>query len=178
MPRTGATRTGTSETAAKPMPDWKLWSDRTGKSMSLAELEGKVVFLNIWATSCRPCIMELPSIEALVDRFADDDRIAFIMVCEDRDLLAVAEFLHDNGLKIPNHFEIDPPPAAFRTQGIPATFILGKDRTLKWLQLGAQDWNDDRWIAFLNELIAESFPTPVDAGAGRSEATAIPSRTE
>jgi thiol-disulfide isomerase/thioredoxin len=48
----------------KPAPDFVL-QDASGKSWQLSNLKGKVVFVNFWATWCKPCRDEMPSMEAL-----------------------------------------------------------------------------------------------------------------
>src|SRR5712692_4171193 len=41
------------------------------RQVTLSDLKGKVVFLNFWATWCRPCEEEMPSMERLYQRFKD-----------------------------------------------------------------------------------------------------------
>ena len=57
-------------------------TDLEGKSRKVADFKGKVVFLNFWATWCRPCLMELPSIQKLHAQFKDRD-VAFVIVSEE-----------------------------------------------------------------------------------------------
>ncbi len=44
-----------------------------GKSVSLKDYRGKVIFLNFWATWCGPCRMEMPSMEKLWQDFKEED---------------------------------------------------------------------------------------------------------
>src|SRR5947208_2305888 len=46
--------------------DWSFY-DLDGRPVSLSRERGQVVFLNEWATWCKPCVAELPSIQALYD---------------------------------------------------------------------------------------------------------------
>jgi thiol-disulfide isomerase/thioredoxin len=54
-------------------PDFTL-NDLSGKPWQMADLRGKVVLVNFWATWCPPCRKELPSLEALSARFAGQGR--------------------------------------------------------------------------------------------------------
>jgi thiol-disulfide isomerase/thioredoxin len=47
--------------------------DESGKSFEMLRLEGKTVFINVWATWCPPCIAELPEIQQLYSKFKDED---------------------------------------------------------------------------------------------------------
>ena len=55
-----------------PAPNFTL-PDLDGKMVSLADYRGKVVFLNIWATWCPPCVEEMPSMEKLYQALKDED---------------------------------------------------------------------------------------------------------
>jgi peroxiredoxin len=57
-------------------PDFKVKSIM-GKEFHLKELEGKVVVLNFWFTSCAPCIAETPALNKLVDAYKNQD-VVFI----------------------------------------------------------------------------------------------------
>ena len=54
----------------KPAPDFVL-QDAAGKVWKLSSLKGKVVFVNFWATWCKPCRDEMPSMEVLNKTMAD-----------------------------------------------------------------------------------------------------------
>ncbi len=59
--------------------------DGHGKEMTTADLKGKTVFLNFWATWCPPCRAEMPSLNELYNKLKDDDRIVFLFISEDED---------------------------------------------------------------------------------------------
>ena len=59
------------------------WSDVEGKSSRLSDLFGKVIYLDVWATTCRPCCAEIPYLAKLVQRFKGDSRIEFVSVSTD-----------------------------------------------------------------------------------------------
>ncbi len=70
--------------SGKQCPD-VTFSDINGVSHKLSEFFGKVLFIDLWATWCGPCCMEIPYMEKMVEHYKDDDRIQFISISLDRD---------------------------------------------------------------------------------------------
>jgi thiol-disulfide isomerase/thioredoxin len=54
----------------KPAPDFSL-IDENGKKVSLKDFKGKYVYIDVWATWCRPCIAEMPHLEQLKEKYKD-----------------------------------------------------------------------------------------------------------
>ena len=54
--------------------------DLDGKEYSLESLRGKVVVLNFWFVECRPCIMEMPRLNELVEKYQDRDDVVFLAI--------------------------------------------------------------------------------------------------
>ena len=61
--------------------EWKLQS-LDGEETSLSAFEGKVLFVNLWATWCGPCVVEMPSIQRLYEQFPQED-MAFLLVSDE-----------------------------------------------------------------------------------------------
>ena len=61
-----------ADVQAAPLADLKL-VDQNGKEHSLDEYRGKTVFLNFWATWCPPCKREMPEIQALYERYGENE---------------------------------------------------------------------------------------------------------
>lgn len=59
-------------------------TDRKGNKLSLKELNGKVVVLNFWSIGCGPCVMEIPELNKLVDKYKNKD-VVFIAITNDKD---------------------------------------------------------------------------------------------
>ncbi len=68
LPRRPGLAVAASSVADKPAPDLTL-KDLDGKDVSLADLRGKVVFVNFWATWCEPCQDEIPSLIDLQNKY-------------------------------------------------------------------------------------------------------------
>ena len=65
---------------------------RTGRPTTLADYRGKVVLLNVWATWCQPCRVEMPSMERLYRRLGDgsDFRVVAVSIDEQGDSVVSA----------------------------------------------------------------------------------------
>ena len=65
--------------------------DSKGEKVAMEELRGKVIFMNVWATWCPPCVAEMPGINELYNDI-DKDKIAFIMLSLDQDFQKAIDY--------------------------------------------------------------------------------------
>jgi thiol-disulfide isomerase/thioredoxin len=82
-----------------PAPDFKLTA-LDGKPLGLAALQGKVIFLNFWATWCGPCRAEVPDLIALQDRYKDRLQIIGLNV-DDDDPAEIQKYVEETGINYP-----------------------------------------------------------------------------
>jgi thiol-disulfide isomerase/thioredoxin len=81
-----------ASTVGKPAPDLRL-KDLDGKEVSLADLKGKVVFVNFWATWCQPCQDEIPSLIDLQNRYGAKGFTVLGIAMDDEGHSVVAPFV-------------------------------------------------------------------------------------
>ncbi|MBO3271191.1 TlpA family protein disulfide reductase [Hymenobacter defluvii] len=122
-----------------------------GHPTNLRALRGKVVFVNLWATWCPPCVAELPSIQALAAR-VDTQRVAFALVSLDQNPRRAQVFAQRRGLTLPIYFPAAPLPAPFETDAIPATFVLTPDGRVDFHHEGMADYDSQKVKAYLEGL--------------------------
>jgi peroxiredoxin len=139
--------------AGKLAANFKL-KDLKGDEVSLGSLRGKVVFLNIWATWCAPCREEMPSIESLYNDFKANEDFVVLAVSQDTDGATVRPFV------LQNHFQftvlLDPRNEvgeSYDVNGIPETFIIGRDGRIVAHHVGPYDWSKADIREALGELI-------------------------
>lgn len=97
-----------------------------GQRVSLHELRGKVVFVNLWASWCPPCLAEMPGIEALYQK-VDKAKVAFVLISLDEKPAKATALFRRRGYTLPLYFPASPLPAPFDSRSIPATVILAPD---------------------------------------------------
>ena len=135
-----------------PAPDFQL-EDTAGNRVSLADLRGKVVLVNFWATWCPPCRAEMPSMEKLNEAMADDDFVMLAINVEENGRTAVPTFL----TKTPHTFAIlyDDQGVVQERYGVykfPESFVIRKDGVVDDKVIGAIDWAHPETIAYFKEL--------------------------
>ena len=130
--------------------DWDL-IDSNGTRFNFKEAEGKVVFINFWATWCPPCIAEMPSIDNLYKDYSD--RVVFLLVSNEESK-TIANFQSKNGYSFKFHQQLTQAPKALQTSSIPQTYIIDKKGGIVMDKTGAANWNSDSIRKLLDTLIA------------------------
>lgn len=106
----------------KPAPDFTL-TDLDGETVRLADLQGKAVMLNFWATWCGPCRLEMPLIERRAESYPDELIILGINAGESES--AVREYLENITITFPILIDTDLSiQQQYLVRGLPTTFII------------------------------------------------------
>jgi cytochrome c biogenesis protein CcmG, thiol:disulfide interchange protein DsbE len=132
--------------------------DSVPRTRSLADYKGKVLLLNVWATWCEPCRVEMPSIEKLKRDFGPRGlEVVAISVDDASAKQLVRNFAKEYGLT----FEILHDPAksvsaTYQITGYPETFIIGREGTIRKKAIGAADWNSEGNRALIRELLGST----------------------
>lgn len=127
------------------------WAIQTldGETVSFADFQGRTVFLNIWATWCSPCVIEMPGIEKL-HQSIDSSKVAFVILSrEDEDV--VRAFVEREPLDLPLYVAREV-PSVFESSTVPATFIIDPAGKVVFKHAGAVKWGGAASQAFLQEV--------------------------
>ncbi len=144
----------TETAAARPVRS-VFFRDGEGNRVDAANLEGKVVFINFWATWCPPCIAEMPSINKLYDVYRDNENIVFIMADVDSKYEQSVKFMEDKNLSLPVHVPAGEIPGDWLGGAIPTTVILDKKGAIAARHEGMADYSRKEVIDFIQGLIDE-----------------------
>ena len=134
-------------------PNFKLKS-LDGEEVSLSQFRGKYVLVNFWATWCGPCKIEMPSLEALYQRFKDKN-FALLAISNDMFGASIVKpfikanhlnftILLDQRLKASN---------AFGVTSLPSTFMIDPKGEVIGALFGAEDWASPSNILYFENLL-------------------------
>lgn len=128
--------------------------DAHGNPVHFSDFEGKVVFINNWATWCRPCTMEMPTIQKLKEHFKKE-KLAFVMISYDRNPETSIQWMKDQGYTLPVYSRGKDLPRKFMTRGIPATFVLNKKGEMVYRHVGMSNYNSANFISQMEKWLEE-----------------------
>lgn len=130
-----------------PAPDFKV-QDHTGKPVSLSDFRGRVVLVNFWASWCRTCAAEKPTLEALQREF-DKDELVVLALASDSEWEPIRDKLpHGSPLTIlldraEEEGSIGPVARAYGVKAVPETFVVDKKGILRHYFVNKRNWSSD-----------------------------------
>lgn len=131
--------------------------DSAARVKTLSDYRGDVVLLNIWATWCAPCRVEMPSIQNLHAEYAPRGlKVVAVSIDAGGTEEQIRAFTDSLGLT----FEILHDPAgaikqSYRTTGVPETVIIGRDGIIRKRVVGAIHWDSPANRALVEQLLAK-----------------------
>lgn len=140
-----------------PAPDFRAIDLATGDSVSLRNrYRGAVTLVNVWATWCVPCRVEMPAMEKLYQSLAPRGfRIAAVSIDEGspQDVQAFGQnlglsfdLLQDRSTRVQQ---------IYQTTGVPESFLLNRDGIIVKRVIGAHDWSSAVNRALVERLLDE-----------------------
>lgn len=127
--------------------------DEDSRMHSLENFEGDVVFMNIWATWCPPCIAEMPSIHRLYQNFEDSENISFVLVSMDEDFEKAKKFMADRDFDMPIYHFRNKAVGTYESTVIPTTYIITPDGKLALQKNGLAKYDTREFEEFLRGLM-------------------------
>lgn len=134
-------------------PDFNLYT-LDGRKVSLKEYRGMAVFLHFWATWCKPCKEEMPTIEKMYREF-NDKKLIVLIVSIDKGgedmvraytleftfpvLLAKSGDINDN----------------YWSWGIPVSYIIDRNGWIIGRAMGPKNWDDDALKTLIKEILRD-----------------------
>jgi thiol-disulfide isomerase/thioredoxin len=162
------------DTPGDPLPPFSL-TDLDGHTWTLAELTGKTLFINVWATWCGPCKAEIPHLRDLHERLRDRRDVVLLSFNTDDSAGVVAPFARANQMTWPVLFA----SAYFESLGgamsIPQNWVVDGAGVRRDMQLGFDFAHPDAWIeSALGAIDRAGATAPAGAPAGAAAAAATP----
>lgn len=149
-------------------PGWVV-RDLQDEPVPFDRYRGRVVFLNLWATWCPPCLEELPAIANLAANPRLKD-VAFLCISTDESAEAVRNYVKSKNWPMTVLRAVSPPPGLV-ADGLPATFVIAPDGRVVVAEVGSAQWDDPAVVDYLERLAN-------DAGPGQVKPEARPDASE
>jgi thiol-disulfide isomerase/thioredoxin len=122
-----------------------------GQPANLSNFRGKVVFLNLWATWCAPCVAEMPGIQRLYEQ-VDTSKVAFVMLSLDENVEKARRFIKRKAYTFPVYQLTGDVPEAYSTASIPTTFVIAADGRMVVRKEGMAQYDGEKFVSFLRTL--------------------------
>lgn len=143
-------------------PDFTL-PDLKGKIYKLSDYKGKVVFVSFWATWCKPCEEEMPSMQimyqVLKKSYPDFELLAVSVDSKEADV--VESFVKKYGITFPVlHDKKGRIKEIYKTTGVPETFIIDQNGIIAEKVWGPRNWTKQDSIRTVIEILTNGPSTP------------------
>ncbi|NNF18398.1 MAG: TlpA family protein disulfide reductase [Flavobacteriaceae bacterium] len=140
------------EGAETEMADFSLeLRDTQGNPVSLSDYKGKVIFINVWASWCPPCIAEMPGIDALHKKLPEGE-VEMMMVSVDEDFERAKEFVKRKGYGFNIYTVEGELPDFYEAKTLPTTFVIDSEGKLAYKTRDMYDYNSEEFKQFLLNL--------------------------
>jgi thiol-disulfide isomerase/thioredoxin len=122
-----------------------------GEVVDVNQFKGKVVFLNLWATWCGPCVAEMPSIQSLYDK-VNKDKVVFIMLNWFQQSDKVSTFINTKQYTFPVYYVNGDVPKQLTVPSIPTTFVVSPDGKVVSKKAGTANYDTEEFKTFLESM--------------------------
>jgi thiol-disulfide isomerase/thioredoxin len=117
------------------------------KVINLEDEKDNIIFLNFWTTWCQPCIVEMPSIEALKNKF-EGKNVKFYLV-SDEPIEKIRKFEQKRGFDLPFYKSEGLIPPSYDGSSVPRTYIIANGKII-YEHTGMAKWDDTTVVNFIN----------------------------
>lgn len=138
----------------KAVPEYRAVSV-DGDSVSLSAQRGKVVLFNVWATWCHPCRDEIPELLVLYEKYKPRGlELVGVSVDANGSDEAIRSFMKDFRMTYPIWRDPDERVSTeFLVVGVPATFLIDRNGTLRWRKTGPIQPGDSSLVAAIEQAL-------------------------
>lgn len=144
-----------AEEQAPVVPLQQLENNVAGKTTSIADYKGKLIYLDFWASWCGPCRQSFPFLKEIRNKYVDQG-FEIISVNVDVDLKDALGFLNSFPVNYPMLLDPDATMAAvYQVQGLPTAYLIDSEGNIVYKHLGFKE-RDKKWIT---ALIEQNLPS-------------------
>lgn len=132
------------------------FSNYKGDTLTFEQLDGKVVFINIWAIWCGPCIGEMPGLKKLYDSYKDDPKLIFLFVDADENLAGAEIFMKMKKYHLPVYKALNGFPKNLYRGALPTTMFFNKNGKVIMYFEGAADYGNPAFIKDFGKFLKDN----------------------
>lgn len=139
-----------------PVPDIVfLYGETTGDMRRLSDFKGQVVLLNIWATWCAPCVLEMPALDALQAELGGSDFTVLPVSLDRGSNRMIREFYDEHGItKLPIAVDFDLNIARkLNPRAMPLSLLIDRQGREVGRCLGGEEWDSDDAIELIRGVM-------------------------
>lgn len=137
---------------ATDAPDIKLQG--LNGEVNLDALQGKVVYLDFWASWCKPCVKSFPWMNNMKSKYMDQD-FEVLAINLDKDQKLARDFLNKMQINFLVGFDPQGDTAnAYKLRGMPSSFLIGRDSRIYATHIGFRDADKAKLEQAIKQLLA------------------------
>lgn len=137
-------------------PDF-ISKNLNGDDVQLSQFRGKVVLIDFWAVFCKPCVIVLPKIQEIHEKY-NDEELVVLMINVSEDKNKIQKFIEENGYT----FQVLLGSGNMNVQknygviGIPHTYIIDKQGKVAYSRIGYGPGSEKLLISEIGKLLKET----------------------
>lgn len=153
--RNSATEPVLTTVAGSPVTPPLQLTDLDGADFVLEAHRGEVMLINFWASWCRPCVVEIPSLHRLDAKLKEDDfRIVTVNVGEDAE--RINRFTQQVAVELPILMDYDASISRdWKIYVYPSSYLVDRQGKIRYAYLGALEWDSAENIRIIQNLLSE-----------------------
>ncbi|MBK5279104.1 MAG: TlpA family protein disulfide reductase [Bacteroidia bacterium] len=122
------------------------------QDIDLDQYKGKTIFINFWATWCKPCLQEMPSIERLQNQLKDDNII--FLFASNEELDQIEKFKKKQSYAF--HYVHLENLEELNIQALPTTYIFNAEGELKFSEAGSRNWDSPSSLELITQIMNDN----------------------
>ena len=119
------------------------------QSIDLVRYRGKVVFINFWATWCKPCIQEMPTIQVAQQKFKNENVV--FLLASNEEPGQIEKFMKGHAYNF--HYVHLENLESLNIPALPTTYIFNPEGKLKFSETGIRKWDDPNNIELITKIM-------------------------
>lgn len=146
------TKTQDQNDIPETIVDFKVRKE-DGTEVNTANLKGKVVFINFWASWCPPCRAEFPSIQEFYEKYKSNPDLVFLTVNLDDNPELGKIYLNDKNFTLPFIVPAEDIPTQYFSGSLPTSVVLDKKGQIQLHHQGMADYSKESFYEQIDELL-------------------------